>query len=79
MHGYFTVRLVDTRPYFLNKDEFGHWYYRIIEILPDSIRPGGLLLVFTVLPVACITFALLWQIRRHGRGGWTVALAADRG
>ncbi len=77
VHGYFTVRLVDTRPYFLNKDEFGHWYYRIIEILPDSIRPGGLLLVFTVLPVACVTFALFWQIRRHGRRGWTVALAAS--
>lgn len=77
VHGYFTVRLVDTRPYFLNKDEFGHWYYRIMEILPDSIRPGGLLLVFTVLPVACVAFALFWQIRRHGRRGWVLALTAS--
>lgn len=77
MHGYFTLRLLDTRPYFLNQEEFGRWYYQALEILPDAIKPAVLFAVFTALPVALIAFALLWQIRRHGRRGWTVALAAS--
>ncbi len=72
-HGYFTVRLVDTRPYFLNKDEFGHWYYRIMEIFPDAARPTGSLVIFTLVPLAIAGIALVWQIRRHGRRGWAVA------
>jgi arylsulfatase A-like enzyme len=73
LHGYFTIRLVDTRPYFLNKDEFDHWYYRIMEILPDAIRPTSSFLIFTLLPLCIVAIALLWQIRRHGRRGTAVA------
>ena len=73
VHGYFTIRLVDTRPYFLNKDEFGHWYYRIMEIFPDAVRPMSSLVIFTLLPLAVAAIALVWQIHRHGRRGWAVA------
>lgn len=73
VHGYFTLRLIDTRPYFLNEAEFGQWYYKALGILPDAVKPAGLFVMFSALPVALIGFALLWQIRRHGRRGWTVA------
>ena len=72
-HGYFTLRLVDTRPYFLNAAEFGQWYYKALEIIPDVAKPASLFALFTALPVAIGAFALLWQARRHGRRGWTVA------
>ncbi len=72
-HGYFTLRLVDTRPYFLDEAEFGQWYYKILEIIPEAIKPASLVVLFTVLPLAVAMFALVWQIRRRGRLGWTLA------
>jgi arylsulfatase A-like enzyme len=69
VHGYFTLRLVDTRPYFLNEAQFGHWYYKTLDFIPEAVKPATMLVLFTVLPIAVIAFALLWQIRRHGRRG----------
>ncbi len=69
LHGFFALRLVKTRPYFIDQAEFGNWYYGLLEIVP----PPALWVLFTVLPLAVIAFALLWQIRRHGRRGWMVA------
>lgn len=74
IHGYFSLRLVVTRPYFLNEAEFGRWYYRLLEIIPEAIKPGTLFLLFTVLPVIFVIAALTWQIRRRGR--WAGGLAA---
>ncbi|NJM38018.1 MAG: sulfatase [Akkermansiaceae bacterium] len=73
LHGYFTMRLVNTRPYFLNEAEFGHWYYRVLEIIPDAIRPISLFLLFSLLPILVIGYALFWRIRRQGRLGRTLA------
>lgn len=73
VHGYFTLRLVKTRPYFLNEAEFGQWYYKALDLIPDAAKPASLLMLFTVLPLAVIAFSLLWQIRRRGRFGWSVA------
>jgi arylsulfatase A-like enzyme len=75
VHGYFTLRLADTRPYFLNEAEFGHWYYKALDLIPEPVKPASLLLLFVILPVIVLSFALLWQIRRRGRLGWTVAAA----
>ena len=75
MHGFFTLRLVVTRPYFLNEADFGHWYYKALDIIPEALRPVSLLLIFTAIPLCAIAFALLWQIHRHGRRGWSVAAA----
>lgn len=75
MHGYFTLRLVETRPYFLDAAEFGHWYYQILDVIPAVIKPATLMVLFTVLPIVVLGFALVWQVRRHGRRGWMTAAA----
>ena len=75
VHGYFTLRLVDTRPYFLNEAEFGQWYYKALDLVPAAIKPAMLLGIFTILPAVIILIALFWQIRRRGRRGWIVAMA----
>ena len=76
LHGYFTLRLVETRPYFLAEAEFGHWYYKALDFIPEAVKPVSLVVLFTVLPIAVIAFALLWQIHRRGRLGWSVAAVA---
>jgi len=77
VHGYFTLRLVDTRPYFLNEAEFGQWYYKALELLPEAVKPASLFVIFTALPIAVIAVALFWQIRRYGRRGWMGAALAS--
>lgn len=74
-HGYSTLRLMKTRPYFVDEAEFGHWYYKALDLLPEPVKPAGLFLLFTALPVAFIAFALGWQIHRFGRKGWIAATA----
>lgn len=76
LHGYFTLRLVDTRPYFLNEAEFGQWYYQILTLIPTAVKPAALLLLFTALPWAVAGLAGFWQIRRYGRRGWVVSVIA---
>jgi arylsulfatase A-like enzyme len=73
-HGYFTLRLAKTRPYFLNEAEFGHWYYKMIEF-PEPVRPLGMLILFIILPAACLLLAIAWHVHRRGRRGWMVAVA----
>lgn len=72
-HGYSTLRLMKTRPYFVDEAEFGHWYYKALDLLPEPVRPAGFLILFTVLPLSVIAFALGWQIHRFGRKGWIAA------
>ena len=75
VHAYFTLRLVDTRPYFLNEAEFGHWYHKALDLIPEAAKPASMLVLFTVLPLAIAVFAVFWQIHRRGRRGWTVAIS----
>jgi arylsulfatase A-like enzyme len=70
LHGFFTLRLVKSRPYFLNEAEFGHWYYQILEVIPDAVKPAALFTLFTILPIAVVAICLIWHIHRHGRKGW---------
>ncbi|MEY3897187.1 MAG: hypothetical protein RLZZ214_2708, partial [Verrucomicrobiota bacterium] len=79
IHGFFTLRLVETRPYFLNEAEFGHWYYRALELIPAVAKPASLFTIFILLPAAVVAFALFWQIRRRGRVVRTVAAVAACG
>ncbi|MCU0777575.1 MAG: sulfatase [Akkermansiaceae bacterium] len=72
LHGFFTLRLAQTRPYFLNEAEFGHWYYKMIEF-PDPVRPAALFVLFTLLPLLYLGYVIAWHARRHGRKGWWVA------
>jgi len=65
MHGWFVLRLVDTRPYFLKDIDFGHWYYRILEVVPEMARPAFYAFLFMVVPLGVVCYALYW----HSRGG----------
>ncbi|GAA5126174.1 sulfatase [Luteolibacter yonseiensis] len=76
LHGYFTLRLVDTRPYFLSEAEFGQWYYQILNLIPAAVKPGSLFVLFTLLPCAILLYVLIWQIRLRGRLGKIAAAAA---
>lgn len=73
MHGYCTLRLMKTRPYFLNEAEFGHWYYKVLDYLPEPVKPTGLFILFTLFPIVFIVGALAWHIHRHGKRGWITA------
>lgn len=77
IHGFFTLRLVETRPYFLNEAEFGQWYYKALDLIPDVVKPASLFALFTLLPVAVVAYAIYWQIHRRGRIAWiTTAVVA---
>ncbi len=73
IHGYCTLRLVETRPYFLDEAEFGHWYYKALDLIPLAIKPASLFGLFVILPLLVIALASLWQINRQGRKGWLAA------
>lgn len=70
MHAYCTLRLMKTRPYFLDEAEFGRWYYKALDWLPEAIKPHGLFFLFTLLPLTFIGLSLAWHIHRRGRMGW---------
>ena len=77
IHGFFTLRLVDTRPYFLSDAKFGHWYYEALNAIPLAIKPGVFFAVFTVLPLAVGAYAVWWHWRRlPGKWRWVPAAPA---
>lgn len=73
LQGYCTLRLVDTRPYFLNEANFGDGFYHMLDVIPVAAKPGVFLVLFSVLPIVALAAALLWQIHRRGRRGWLIA------
>jgi arylsulfatase A-like enzyme len=74
IHSYFVVRLVHTRPYFVNEAEFGHWYHRILQLPPESWRPWVNGALFTVLPWLALAAVVIWWLRRFGpRARWAAA------
>jgi len=75
-HFYCVLRLVETRPYFLKDADFGYWYYKILDVIPEFAKPTSNLLLFIVLPAIFILLAAFWQIRRHGRWGWIFCFSA---
>ncbi|PAW70119.1 MAG: hypothetical protein B9S30_03215 [Verrucomicrobiia bacterium Tous-C5FEB] len=75
LHGYFTLRLAQTRPYFLNEAEFGQWYYKALDLIPELAKPAGFFTLFTLVPAILFPLALGTHIHRHGRRGWLTALA----
>jgi arylsulfatase A-like enzyme len=73
VQGYCTLRLVDTRPYFLNDASFGNWYFRMLDVIPELAKPTTYWVLFTVLPLGVLAAAGYWQIHRRGRRGWLAA------
>ncbi len=72
-HGYCTLRLVETRPYFLNEAEFGHWYYKALDLIPAAVKPASMVSLFIVFPLIFIIVTTFWQIHRNGKKGYVTA------
>lgn len=72
-HAFFTLRLLKTRPYFLQEAEFGHWYFKVLDVIPQSIQPGCLFVLFTVIPILFLLTAIGWHVHTRGRWGWVFA------
>jgi arylsulfatase A-like enzyme len=70
VHGFFMLRLVETRPYFLSDADFGHWYYQILNAIPESMKGASHLVLFQILPLALVLFSICWHAGRHGKKGW---------
>ncbi len=70
---YATLRLVDTRPYFLDQGSLNNWYFRLLELIPAGSKDTSYFILFKVLPLVVIGIAAIWQIRHHGRRGWIAA------
>jgi arylsulfatase A-like enzyme len=75
LHGFFVMRLVKTRPYFLDDAKFGHWYFEALNIVPDAAKPVVFFLIFTALPLAVLGYALWWYGKHFSLRG-RVAMVA---
>lgn len=63
IHGFFTLRLAKTRPYFLDDAKFGHWYYEALDIVPEFAKSFVFFALFSFLPIAVIAYAGIWYWR----------------
>lgn len=73
IHGFFTLRLVKTRPYFLDDAKFGYWYFEILNVVPESAKPVVFFVIFTALPWAILGYAGWWYYRNLSKKGRMVA------
>lgn len=74
VHGFFVLRLVETRPYFLNDAKYGHWYFSILNVVPDAAKPVVFLLLFKGLPLAMLIYLAWWYWGNLSRKGRLVTL-----
>lgn len=78
IHGYFVLRLVETRPYFLGDAKFGYWYYEVLNAVPEAAKPAVFFSLFKALPGLVVAFVAWWHwthLSRRGRIAAPVALA----
>jgi arylsulfatase A-like enzyme len=73
IHGFFTLRLVKTRPYFLDDAKFGYWYFEFLNVVPEFAKPTVFLVIFSVLPWVILGYAGWWYYRYLNRNGRMVA------
>ena len=76
LHGWFVLRLVETRPYFLKGIDFGHWYYQVLGVVPQAAQPAFHAILFSILPVAAIGFTCIWHFRSGGIARASAVLVA---
>ena len=76
LDGYCTLRLIDTRPYFLHDNAFSNSYYGILDIIPMAIQAQSHFFLFKILPALFIAGVILWHVIRHGKRGWIGAAIA---
>jgi arylsulfatase A-like enzyme len=76
LHGYFMLRLIHSRPYFLTDAEFGKWYYGILKAPPESWQPAINTGIFSILPWLALAAAggwWIWSVRAQPRVRLVVA------
>ena len=76
IHGFFVLRLVETRPYFLGDAKFGHWYYEILNAVPDAAKPVVFFLLFKGLPVGVLVYVVWWYYKNLSRKSRMAMLSA---
>jgi arylsulfatase A-like enzyme len=76
VHGFFVLRLVETRPYFLDDAKFGYWYYEILNVVPDGAKPLVFFLLFTAVPLGVLAYVAVWHWRVFSRKGRSVMAVA---
>ncbi|MES2981405.1 MAG: sulfatase-like hydrolase/transferase [Verrucomicrobiota bacterium] len=63
IHGFFTLRLVKTRPYFLDDAKFGYWYFEVLNVVPETAKPAVFFVIFTILPWVILAYVGWWYYR----------------
>ncbi len=76
LHGFFVLRLVETRPYFLNEAKFGHWYYEILNAVPEAAKPVFFFLLFKGLPIGVLAYLVWWYWKNLSRKSRLAMLSA---
>jgi hypothetical protein len=72
IHGFFTLRLVQTRPYFLSDAKFGYWYFELLNVVPEGLKPMFFFCLFTLLPLLVVAYAAWyywWRLTTRARIG----------
>lgn len=70
VHGWFMLRLAQSRPYFLADAEYGQWYHRMLTSPPPALQFILKTLLLQVLPIVLLAWALLWYALRLSRHAW---------
>jgi arylsulfatase A-like enzyme len=86
VHGWFLLRLIETRPYFMGEGAYGSWIFLGFAKWPEPLHSWAAGLLFGVLPWLAALGLIAWYGVRGWRGGWlgraavaTVALGAVAG
>ena len=73
IHGYFMLRLVHSRPYFISDAEFGSWYYQLLNSPPEAWREGIYTVLFGVMPwVVAAVAGSWWVLKMSPRWRWAM-------
>jgi len=64
LHYLFTLRLMISRPYFVNVEEFGHWYFIWMNWIPEALKPAFFFVLCTLVPLALAVWALASDFKR---------------
>ena len=67
IHGFFVLRLVETRPYFLGDAKFGYWYYEILNAVPDVAKLVVFFILFKGLPLGVLAYLVWWYCKNLSR------------
>jgi hypothetical protein len=66
--GFFWLRLIQSRPYFLTAENYDHWYFDLLSGLPEQIRTRVYFLLFDFLPgLAWVGMAIFYGTRLLAR------------